>query len=218
VVCVDRLPRNWNGDSVTVANAEGAYCATTMLVKMGHRRIAMITGPLHLTNAQDRLTGFRRALTKALVSISSDYIQEATFDRQAGYNKTLVLLRLLPRPTAIFAANDMIAIGVLVAIKELGLRCPEDVSVVGFDNHGFAETTSPPLTSVHQPGYQLGASAARILLARVAGDESPARQCVLDTELTMRASVAPLKAAAAPRAFAKKVKLPAARQKATELV
>jgi DNA-binding LacI/PurR family transcriptional regulator len=85
------------------------------------------------------------------------------------------LLRMLPRPTAFFAGNDMIALGILVALRELGLRCSEDVSVIGFDNLDFAETTSPSLSSVHQSGYQLGATAARIVLDRVSGDVSPAK-------------------------------------------
>jgi LacI family transcriptional regulator len=157
---------------------------------MGHKQVAVITGPLHLTNAQDRLAGFKRALGDAGIAVQPDYIQETTFDREGGYSKTLILLRMLPRPTAIFATNDMIAIGVLIAIREMGLKCPEDVSVVGFDNQAFAETTSPPLTSVHQPGYQLGTTAARILLDRVAGDLGPARHCVLQTELKIRSSVA----------------------------
>lgn len=192
VVCVDRLPRHWNGDSVTVANEEGAYCATQLLVRMRHRQIAMITGPLHLTNSRERLNGFKRAMHEAKLSVSPDYIQEATFDKQSGYTKSLVLLRMLPRPTAFFAGNDMIALGVLLAIRELGLRCPEDVSVVGFDNLDFAETTSPSLSSVHQPGYQLGATAARILLDRVAGDLGPPKSCILQTELKIRGSVAAL--------------------------
>ncbi|MGA9718254.1 MAG: LacI family DNA-binding transcriptional regulator [Acidobacteriaceae bacterium] len=196
VVCVDRMPLHWNGDSVTVANEEGAYRATRFLIQMKHRQIAMITGPLHLTNALERLNGFRRAMHEARVSISPDYIQEATFDKQAGYEKSMVLLRMLPRPTAFFAGNDMIALGVLLAIRAMGLKCPEDISVIGFDNLDFAETTSPSLSSVHQSGYQLGATAARIVLDRVSGDASPAKHCVLQTELKVRESVAPVSGAA----------------------
>jgi LacI family transcriptional regulator len=129
---------------------------------------------------------------EAKLSISSDYIQEATFDKQGGYAKSMALLRMLPRPTAFFAGNDMIALGVLLAIRELGLRCPEDISLLGFDNLDFAETTSPSLSSVHQSGYQLGATAARIVLDRVSGDTSPAKHCVLQTELKIRESVAAL--------------------------
>jgi DNA-binding LacI/PurR family transcriptional regulator len=218
VVCVDRLPRDWKGDSVTVANEEGAYAAANLLTRMGHRHIAVITGPLHLTNAQDRVAGFKRALKDAKIEVPQDYMQETTFDRQGGYSKSLVLLRMLPRPTAIFATNDMIAIGVLVAIREMGLRCPEDVSVVGFDNLGFAETTSPALTSVHQPGYQLGTTAARLLLDRVAGDTGPAKHCLLQTELKIRSSVAalpPPTAAPRRRAMPKKRKTKDARKLAT---
>jgi DNA-binding LacI/PurR family transcriptional regulator len=192
VVCVDRLPRHWNGDSVTVANEEGAYRATRFLIQMKHRQIAMITGPLHLTNARERMDGFKRAMQEAKLPISADYIQEATFDKHGGYTKSMTLLRMLPRPTAFFAGNDMIALGVLLAIREMGLRCPEDISVLGFDNLDFAETTSPSLSSVHQSGYQLGATAARIVLDRVSGDTGPAKHCVLETELKIRESVAAL--------------------------
>jgi LacI family transcriptional regulator len=209
VVCVDRMPRHWNGDSVTVANEEGAYRATRFLLQMKHRQIAMITGPLHLTNAQERLNGFRRAMHEARASISPDYIQEATFDKQAGYEKSMVLLRMLPRPTAFFAGNDMIALGVLLAIRGMGLRCPEDISVIGFDNLDFAETTSPSLSSVHQSGYQLGATAARIVLDRVSGDAGPAKHCVLQTELKVRESVAPFSGAADAKPMKRVARKPA---------
>jgi DNA-binding LacI/PurR family transcriptional regulator len=193
VVCVDRLPRHWIGDSVTVANKKGAVSATRLLIQMRHRRIAMITGPLHLTNARERLAGFKHAMREARITILPDYIQETSFDKQGGFAKGLLLLRMLPRPTAIFAGNDMIALGVLLASKELGLRCPDDISVVGFDNLDLTEVTSPALTSVYQPGYQLGTTAARMLLDRVSGDKGPPRHCVLQTELKIRESIAPLR-------------------------
>jgi DNA-binding LacI/PurR family transcriptional regulator len=191
VVCVDRLPRRWDGDSVTVANEEGAYQASRHLIQLGHRRLATITGPLHLTNAQQRVTGFRRALAEANISISPEYIQEATFDRAGGHAKALLLLRMLPRPTAIFAGNDMIALGVFHAIRELSLSCPGDVSVIGFDDLDFAEFTSPSLSSVFQPGYQLGATAASMLLDRVTGAQGPPVHSVLQTQLKIRESAAP---------------------------
>ncbi len=196
VVCVDRLPKHWNGDSVTADNEDGAYRATRHLIQTGHRQLATITGPLHLTNAQERLAGFRRALQDAKISIAPEYIQETTFDKRGGYTKTTLLLRMLPRPTAIFAGNDMIAFGVLLAIRDAGLRCPEDISLMGFDNLELAEMTNPPLSSVSQPGYQLGTTAAQILLDRVAGDKGPAKHCVLETALQLRESVAPPLAAA----------------------
>jgi LacI family transcriptional regulator len=190
-VCVDRLPKNWSGDSVTANNGAGAYNATRHLIQLGHTRLGTITGPLHLTNAKERLGGFRRALKQAKLQLSPEYIQETTFDKQGGHAKTLILLRLIPRPTAIFAGNDMIALGALLAVGEAGLRCPEDISIMGFDDMDLCETTNPSLSSVSQSGYQLGTTAARLLLDRREGDTSPAKHIVLETLLNLRNSVAP---------------------------
>jgi LacI family transcriptional regulator len=191
VVCIDRLPRNWTGDAVTIDNIEGAYHATTYLIELGHRHLAAITGPLHLTNAQERLAGFKRALRHAGLETPPGYLQEATFDRAGGYSKTKILLRMLPRPTAILACNDMIALGALLAIREENLRCPEDVSLIGFDGLDLTEITTPQLSSVYQSPYQLGATAAQLVLDRVADNTCPTRQIVLKTELKIRESVAP---------------------------
>ena len=216
VVCVDRLPKHWNGDSVTANNEDGAYRATRHLIQSGHRQLAMITGPLHLTNAQQRLAGFRRALHEADLSIAPEYIQEATFDKRGGYTKATLLLRMLPPPTAIFAGNDMIAFGVLLATRDAGLRCPEDVSLMGFDNLELAEMTNPPLSSVSQPGYQLGTTAAQIILDRVAGDKGPAKHCVLETALELRESVSPpSKTAATSSNTGKKLRRPNASARVT---
>jgi DNA-binding LacI/PurR family transcriptional regulator len=191
VVCIDRLPKNWSGDSVTADNEAGAYNATRYLLQTGHTRLACITGPLHLTNAMERLGGFKRALQNAKLHIGPEYIQETTFDKHGGHLKALTLLRLIPRPTAIFAGNDMVALGALLAIRELGLRCPEDISLIGFDDLDLAETTNPALSSVSQSGYQLGTSATRILLDRLEGDKGPSKHLVLETSLKIRNSVAP---------------------------
>jgi DNA-binding LacI/PurR family transcriptional regulator len=190
VVCIDRLPKNWSGDSVTADNQEGAYNATRHLLQLGHTRLAVITGPLRLTNARERLSGFKRAVREAKLHLTPEYVQEASFDKSGGHSKALVLLRLIPRPTAIFAGNDMIALGALLAIREAGLRCPEDVSLIGFDDLDLAETTNPSLSSVSQSGYQLGTTAAKILLDRLHGDTSPAKHLVLQTSLRLRHSVA----------------------------
>ncbi len=191
VVCLDRQPRGWRGDVALVANEQGSYDATRHLLRMGHRQLAVITGPLHLGNAVERLEGFKRALAEAKVPIEPDYIQEARFERNSGYQAAIRLLRMLPRPTAIFACNDLMALGVFLAARELGLHCPEDISIVGFDNLDFAEFTAPALTTVHQPGYQLGTAAARLLLERIKGSKHRAKKVVLPSELKIRNSVAP---------------------------
>jgi LacI family transcriptional regulator len=195
VVCIDRVPDGWKGDAVLVANAEGAYLATRHLIQVGHKRLAVIAGPLGLTNAAERLKGFKRALIEAHMEIEPEFVQEARFDTASGYQAALRLLRMLPRPTAIFACNDLMAFGVLQAARELSLRCPEDLSIAGFDCLEFTRFTDPPLTSVYQPGYQLGATAARLLMQRVDGLRSAPKKVLLPTELKKRNSVGPPHAA-----------------------
>ncbi len=191
VVCIDRLPRNWEGDSVTIDNAAGAFDAASYLIGLGHRQLAVITGPLQLTNSQDRLRGFQRALRESGLELPPGYTQETTFDRSGGYAKAKILLQMVPRPTAILACNDMIALGVLLAIREKNLLCPQDISLIGFDGLDLTETTSPQLSSVYQSPYQLGAAAAQLALDRVAQKDAPPRHIVLKTELRIRESVAP---------------------------
>ncbi|HEY5255374.1 MAG TPA: LacI family DNA-binding transcriptional regulator [Acidobacteriaceae bacterium] len=194
VVFLDRMPRSWKGDSVTVSNEDGAFRAIQYLIHLGHKRIACITGPLHLPNAQERLAGYKRGLKMAGLPIREEYVRKGTFDRVGGYNDARALLRLRNRPTAIFAQNDLMAMGALLAIRELKLRCPRDVSVIGFDDLDVTELMDPPLSSIRQPGYQMGATAVRMLLDRVNVDEvraSPGLHRVLETELRIRESIEP---------------------------
>ena len=191
MICLDRKLEGWPGDTMLVANEEGAYNATRHILRAGHRNVAVITGPLHLSNAMDRLKGFQRALKEAGIHIEPEYMPEARFDRQSGYEAAMRLLRMLPRPTAIFACNDMMAYGVLSAARELNVRCPEELSIVGFDNLDFTEFTAPALTTVQQPGYQLGAMAARLLLERIDGSKEPYKTIILPTALKIWNSVGP---------------------------
>jgi LacI family transcriptional regulator len=190
VICLDRCPEGWKGDTVTVDNAEGAYQAARYLLELGHRRIATIAGQLHVTSGVERLKGFKRALREAGVSIAPEYIQEGRFDRLSGYEKGLMLLQFSPRPTAIVAANDLVALGVLAALREMGLRCPEDVSLVGFDDQEIASFTNPALTTVAQPAYQMGARAAALLFERLRGEDVAAQQVVMKATLRVRDSAA----------------------------
>jgi len=188
-VCLDRCPEGWAGDAVVVANELGAYQATKYLIQSGHRHVAVITGPALLANAVERLNGFKKALREVRLPLAAEFIQEANFDTSSGFQAAKRLLRMLPRPTAIFACNDLMALGVLHAVHELGLRCPEDVSLVGFDNLEFCEYTSPALSSVFQPDYQLGATAAGLLLDRINGLRNKPKRILLETELKIRSSV-----------------------------
>ncbi len=188
VVYMDRIPSRWRGDAVTSAHEEGAYAATRYLLNLGHKRIATITGQLSGTSAAERLSGFLRAMKEANLSVAPEYIQETTFTKAGGKEKTAVLLRLRARPTAIFAANDLIAFGALTAIREEDLACPEDVSVFGFDNLDLGDVTTPALSTVDQFAYKLGAKAAQIVVNRVAGDKSPANRICIPTELKVKDS------------------------------
>jgi LacI family transcriptional regulator, galactose operon repressor len=190
VICLDRCPEGWKGDTVTVDNEEGAYQAIRYLLELGHRRIACIAGQLHVTSGVERLKGFKRALREAGISTAPEYIQEGRFDRLSGYEKALMLLQFSPRPSAIFAANDLVALGVLAATRELGLRCPEDVSLVGFDDLELASFTNPALTTVAQPAYQMGARAAGLLFERLRGEDIPTRHIVMKATLKARDSTA----------------------------
>jgi DNA-binding LacI/PurR family transcriptional regulator len=210
VVYVDRLPYTWTGDTVTSMNEEGSYEATRYLIERGHQRIAMVSGPFQSTNSGERVDGFKRAMKEARLSIPADFVQEADFNKEAGYAKAKFLLEMSPRATAIFAANDLQAFGALNAIRDLGLKCPDDVSVVGFDDLDFAEFVTPTLSSVDQSGYKLGALAAQVLMDRVRGDRGPRKQYVLATTLKLRASVGD-----GPGAQGKRKRLPVATGVAT---
>jgi LacI family transcriptional regulator len=189
VVCIDRRPSNWGGDSVTVDNAKGTEEATRHILGMEHRAIGIITGSLNVASAVGRLEGFRAAMRSHNIGIEPEYVQEGRFDRQSGYEKMKVLLRLDPRPTAVVAGNDLIALGALSAIREAGLNCPEDVSLVGFDDLEISEFTNPPLTTVAQPGYQMGAKGVTLLLKRMKGSHEGPEALVLTPELRIRKSV-----------------------------
>lgn len=189
IVFLDRCPEWWTGDAVVADNEEGAYRVGQYLTQIGHKALAAIPGPLHIETARDRLRGFQRALTEAKIKLPAKYIQEAPFNKEGGYGAAMRLLALNPRPMAIFAGSDTLAIGALAAVRNLKLRCPEDVSIVGFDDLDFSELTQPSLTTVFQPGYDMGVLACELLLNRVRGADHPAEKRIVSTELRIRHSV-----------------------------
>lgn len=194
VVYVDRIPPRWRGDAVTSAHESGAYEATRHLISLGHKRIATITGPMRGTSAMERLAGFKRAMKEAKLSFPAEYVQEAEFNRSSGQEKASYLLGLRTRPTAIFAANDLIAMGALKAAREAGLSCPADISIFGFDNLEMDDGTMPSLSTVDQSTSELGVRAAQIVINRVAGDTNPAKRICIPTSLRLRGSTGSLKA------------------------
>ena len=203
VVYVDRIPVKWKGDSVTSDHEHGAYVATRHLIELGHRRIATITGPLSAPSARSRLDGFRRAMLDEHLKIPAQFVEEAEFNKSAGHERAAKLLQLTQRPTAIFAANDLIAFGALTAMREAGLGCPEDVSLVGFDNLDDSDVTVPTLSTVDQFAYQLGARAVEIVVARARGEGGPSQRLLLQPELRIKDSTAPVVSKAVKNARAR---------------
>lgn len=151
--------------SVDCDNITGAHEAASHLLKLGHRRIAFIGGPEGSANARDRFEGYRRALEEAGVPLDRALITGGHFEEQKGRNAMLRLLAHAERPTAVFAANDVMALGAMKAIKREGLRIPQNIAVVGFDDIPLAQHVEPSLTTVHQPIYQVGRRAAETLVS-----------------------------------------------------
>ncbi len=181
--------------SVDVDNVRAAYTAVTHLIRLGHRRIGMITnGPLHYTASQERLNGYRQGLAKYNIPFEPDLVVEGHFTAESGEEAMRRLLTVRPRPTAVFVASDTVALGALVTLRQAGIRVPEDMALVGFDDIPLAAYVDPPLTTVRLPAYELGREAARLLLTLVAGESPPSSRTVLSTALVVRASCGALQA------------------------
>lgn len=180
-------------DSVLVAvdHRAGARQATEHLLALGHRRIAHVAGPPHLAVSAERRQGWTEALRAAGVDPETCPVVQGDFLEDGGWSAGQALLTQRHRFTAVFAANDLTAIGLLAAFTEHGVRVPQDVSIIGFDGIHLAAYTSPALTTVAQPIPELGRRAAELLLDRLAGTESPRDPVILGTSLALRDSTGP---------------------------
>jgi LacI family transcriptional regulator len=189
VVLLCSVSRGNELDSLTIQNCRGAREMVTHLVSRGHRRIAIIKGSARNYDAAERLRGYRLALKDAGVERDSGLERDGDFTEAGGYSATQALLEIKPRPTAIFAANDSMAIGALSALRESGVRVPEDMAVAGFDDIPLARYVEPSLSSVHVPICELGARAVEILLNGIAhkNDHDRRRERV-STHLVIRRS------------------------------
>jgi DNA-binding LacI/PurR family transcriptional regulator len=188
LVAVSRSQPRLRADEVTVASRDGAYVATSHLIKLGHKRIAMINGPTAFPTARDRQAGYEDALRDAGMSMKEELIFHCAFKQAAGREAMEQLLNLSKPPTAIFAASNLLTLGALQAIHERNLAIPGQIAVVGFDDMPWAMSLRPPLTTVAQPAFEAGRTAAEMLLARVRDPALPRRQVVLETRLIVRSS------------------------------
>jgi DNA-binding LacI/PurR family transcriptional regulator len=177
--------------SIGATNWSGGLTATRHLLGLGHRRIGVIAGPESVLCSRARLDGYRAAMDEADVPIDPDLIRHGNFHVQEGITEGRRLLNLPDPPTAIFAGNDLQALGVYQAAREARLHIPEDLSVVGFDDLPVAKWVGPPLTTIRQPLAQMAASAARLVLALARGEQPAQTRVELATELIIRESTAP---------------------------
>ena len=187
------IDMNLEGDNVEVVmsdNEGGAIAAVRHLHELGHRRIATITGMVDSRPGADRLRGYRAAVQAVGLAYRDDYVAYGDFYAESGREATAKLLSLDEPPTAIFAAADMMAIGAIRAAAEAGLRVPEDLSIVGFDDIQLASHLNPPLTTMRQDKLGLGGAAGDALVARVAGDPDRPVLRTLPVELVVRGSTA----------------------------
>lgn len=191
MVIVDRGLEGLDADLVRIDHEYGAYLATRHLLELGHRDIASIGGPAHTSVAQMRLAGYCRALKEAGVEVPGGRMLESDFTSIGGYNAASILLEKNP-PSAIFAGNDMIGIGVLRAAAERNIRVPSELSVIGFDDIQMSRYVYPALTTVGQSILQLGEMAAEVLLRRIATPELATDQRIVTPSIVMRESTAPL--------------------------
>lgn len=196
VVLFDRISRGSSGSAVVTDNFGGAYDAARHLIGLGHERLSIITGPLALPNARERLEGFRQALQEASLPLREEYLRRGDFQSESGYQHGCELMRLPTPPTAVFSCGINITLGLMQALRELRVPCPERVSVVSFDDFGWAANFNPPLTTVAQATLEMGKQAVQMLLRKMQSfkegvDGEEAEVIVLKTELRVRDSTAP---------------------------
>ena len=177
--------------SVGATNWSGGLAATKHLIDLGHRRIGIITGPPELLCSRARLDGYRAALERAGLTVDDELVRPGDFRVRGGYEQAKALFGLDARPTAIFAGNDLSALGVLRAAREAGLRVPEDLSVVGFDDSPPSAWSTPSLTTVRQPLTEMAAVAVRTLLESANSGGMLRHRVELATDLVVRESTAP---------------------------
>jgi LacI family transcriptional regulator len=189
VVVLDRLIPDAQADTVRCDSEGGAYQLTRLLLSLGHRRIAVLSGPQGVSTAEDRVAGYQRALTEAGLEVDPGLVYYGQFSLESGYTMTQQVLAVTPRPSGLFAGNNFIAIGALRALRDAGLQAPEDLALVGFDDLPADLVVNPFLTVAAQPAYEMGRRATELLLARLSKDAPEAYQeVVLPTEIIVRQS------------------------------
>jgi LacI family transcriptional regulator len=200
IVCVDRSVRGLDVDTVTVTNERGARTGVEHLLALGNRRIGVVTDSPEIHSTAQRLRGYRSALRRAGIAFDETLIAVSSASTlAAGHAATLELLSRPNRVHALFTTNNLMTVGAVQALHDLGLRMPDDVSLVAFDDLEWTTIVEPPITVIAQPVLELGTMAGRRILARIAGDTGPAQRIRLPAELIVRNSCGESRAGSAAR-------------------
>jgi len=185
-VFVHRLFGTKINNSVVPDDHFGAELAVRHLISLGHRSIAYINGPESWHNSRERLAGYRAELDKAGIPFRSEWVEPGDWEVEGGYQAAQNLLKLKDRPTAIFAANDSMALGAIYALQDAGLNVPRDLAVVGYDNREFTRIVRPRITTVVMPVYEMGRIAAEMLLNQIADGARENDEIKVKGELIIR--------------------------------
>ena len=185
-VVVGRDFENIEVDAIYNDEVKGGFLATEYLIKKGHKRIALIDGFLYKSPAKGRLEGYKRALNKHRIPLEDSLISVGDINIEDGHERTKQMLEKNLDFTAIFAYNDMMAFGVMQAIKEKGLKIPEDIGLVGYDDISFCSLMDPALTTIRLKKQELGIKSFKLLLSRINGGRKKTKKVMLDVELQIR--------------------------------
>ncbi len=177
-------------DAVRVDDVDGGFQATAHLLEAGHQRVGFLGGPEAESETRERLTGYRRALAAFGLPYREEWHWHGDFTEKSGQRVAAAIAALPPdqRPTAVFAANDRMAIGLLAACRERGLLVPDELAIVGYDDIEPSQYVVPPLSTVRQPTLEMGMEAARLMIERLEGSTAPPREVLLKTEVIVRGS------------------------------
>ncbi|HZK11484.1 MAG TPA: LacI family DNA-binding transcriptional regulator [Atribacterota bacterium] len=185
-VVVGRDFENIEVDAIYNDEVKGGFLATEYLIKKGHKRIALIDGFLYKSPAKERLEGYKKALNKYRIPLDDSLISVGDINIEDGHERTKQMLEKNLGFTAIFAYNDMMAFGSMQAIKEKGLRIPEDIGLVGYDDIPFSSLISPALTTIRLKKQELGIESVKLLLSHINGNREKPKKIMLDVELQIR--------------------------------
>jgi DNA-binding LacI/PurR family transcriptional regulator len=188
LVFFDRICEDLDASQVFTDNYEIAFEGTEHLIEQGCKRIAFVSGPQHLFNSRNRLKGYLDALKKHNLPVTDSYIIHSHYRSDKVEEYTRYLLNLPQRPDAIFAINDYAAIEMMHMMKKSGIRIPQDIAVLGFNNENMCKFVEPSLSSIDQPAHDMGAAAAEILINHIRHSELPAEKRIVKSTLVVRES------------------------------